>query len=56
MTLQQSKVDAEQLAVRDEIARKQLASYEDSMQARLAVQQSEVDQARAAHAAEAAPA
>src|SRR3989442_268128 len=47
LALRQSKVDAEQLAIRDEIAKQQLASYEDSIKARLAVQQSEVDQARA---------
>src|SRR5438876_6195932 len=47
LVLRQSKVDAEQLAIRDEIAKQQLASYEDSVQARLAVQRSEVDQARA---------
>jgi HlyD family secretion protein len=47
LVLRQSKVDVEQLAIRDEIATQQLASYEDSTKARLAVQQSEVDQARA---------
>ena len=47
LMLRQSKVDAEQLAIRDEIAKQQLASYEDSIKARLAVQRSEVDQARA---------
>jgi HlyD family secretion protein len=47
LTLRQSQVDVEQLAIRDEIAKQQLASYEDSIKARLAVQQSEVDQARA---------
>ncbi len=47
LILRQSKVDAEQLAVRHDIAQKQLASASDSMKARLAVQQSEVDQARA---------
>src|SRR3989441_5141095 len=47
LVLRQSKVDAEQLAIRDEIAKQQLASYEDSIKARLAVQRSEVDQARA---------
>src|SRR3984893_6357701 len=47
LALRQSKVDAEQLATRHEIAQQQLASYEHSTKARLAVQQSEVDQARA---------
>jgi HlyD family secretion protein len=48
MTLKQSQLDADQLAARYTIAKKQLASYAESTQARLAVQQSEVDQARAA--------
>jgi HlyD family secretion protein len=47
LALRQSKMDAEQLAVRDEIARQQLASYEESIKARVAVQQSQLDQARA---------
>jgi HlyD family secretion protein len=47
LALRQSKVDAEQLAVRHEIANQQLASYEASIKARLAVQQSALDQARA---------
>ena len=47
LMLRQSKVDAEQLAVRNEIAKQQLASSEESMQARLAVQQSDLDQIRA---------
>jgi len=47
ITLKQSKLDSVQLAARYEIAGKQLASHAESMQARLAVQQSEVDQARA---------
>jgi HlyD family secretion protein len=47
LALRQSKMDAEQLAVRDEIARQQLASYEELIAARLAVQQSQLDQARA---------
>src|SRR5947207_7593659 len=47
LALRQSKMDAEQLVVRDDIARQQLASYEESIAARLAVQQSQVDQARA---------
>jgi HlyD family secretion protein len=45
--VRQSKVDADQLAIRNGIAKKQLASAAESMQARLAVQQSDVDQARA---------
>jgi HlyD family secretion protein len=47
ITARQAKVDAEQLAIRDDIAKQQLASYEASIQARLAVQQADVDQARA---------
>jgi HlyD family secretion protein len=47
LVLRQSKVDAEQLAVRNEIAKQQLASSEESMRARLAVQQSDLDQVRA---------
>jgi HlyD family secretion protein len=47
ITLKQSKLDADQLAARYEIAGKQLASHADSRLSRLAVQQSEVDQARA---------
>jgi HlyD family secretion protein len=46
LALRQSKVDAEQLAIRDDIAHQQLASYEQSIKARVAVQQSELDQAR----------
>jgi HlyD family secretion protein len=48
MILKQSRLDAEQLSSRYAIAKKQLASYSESIQARLAVQQSEVEQARAA--------
>jgi HlyD family secretion protein len=40
-------MDADQLGIRDEISEQQLASYEESSKARLAVQQSQVDQARA---------
>jgi HlyD family secretion protein len=47
LTLRQSKTDADQLAIRDQIARDQLATFQDSSDARLAVQQSAVDQARA---------
>jgi HlyD family secretion protein len=47
LVLMQSQVDVEQLAVRDDIATQQLAGYEESMKARLAVQQSDLDQARA---------
>jgi HlyD family secretion protein len=47
LALRQSKMDADQLAIRDDIAQQQLASYEESIKARLAVQQSQVDQARA---------
>jgi HlyD family secretion protein len=48
MILKQSRLDADQLSSRYEIAKKQLASYSESIQARVAVQQSEVEQARAA--------
>ena len=47
ITLRQSQLDAEQLKARYAIAQKQLASFAESTEARLAVQQSEVDQARA---------
>jgi HlyD family secretion protein len=47
LVLRQSKVDADQLALRNELAKQQLASTEESMRARLAVQQSDLDQARA---------
>src|SRR6266508_4571038 len=47
LVLRQSKVDADSLAVRDQIAKDQLASKADSTRAQLAVQQSLVDQARA---------
>jgi len=47
MTLKQAKLDADQLSARLVIAQKQLASHAESMQARLAVQNSEVDQTRA---------
>src|SRR5262249_49925403 len=47
LVLQQSKTDADSLAVRTQIAKEQLASKADSTRAQLAVQQSLVDQARA---------
>jgi HlyD family secretion protein len=47
LVLRQSKVDAESLGVRNQIAQDQLASKADSTRAQLAVQQSAVDQARA---------
>ncbi|PYR26343.1 MAG: RND transporter [Acidobacteria bacterium] len=47
LVLRQSQVDVEQLGIRDDIAKQQLAGYEESMKARLAVQQSDLDQARA---------
>jgi HlyD family secretion protein len=47
LVLRQSQVDSEQLAQSAEIARQQLDSNAESMKARLAVQQSDVDQARA---------
>lgn len=43
----QSRLDADQLTIRYDIAKKQLDSNGESMPARLAVQQSDVDQARA---------
>jgi HlyD family secretion protein len=48
MILKQSRLEADQLSSRYAIAKKQLDSYSESIQARLAVQQSEVEQARAA--------
>jgi HlyD family secretion protein len=47
MTLKQATLDADQLSARYAIARKQLASHAETMQSRLAVQMSEVDQTRA---------
>jgi HlyD family secretion protein len=47
LELKQARVDAEQLKVRSQIAKEQLASKADSTAAQLAVQQSAVDQARA---------
>jgi len=47
LVLQQSKTDADSLAVRTQIAKEQLASKAESTRAQLAVQQSLVDQARA---------
>jgi len=47
LVLQQSKTDADSLAVRSQIAKEQLASKAESTRAQLAVQQSLVDQARA---------
>src|SRR5207247_1745104 len=47
LELKQAKVDAEQLSVRSQIAKEQLASKAASTAAQLAVQQSAVDQARA---------
>jgi HlyD family secretion protein len=47
LELKQAQVDAEQLSVRTQIAKEQLASKADSTAAQLAVQQSAVDQARA---------
>jgi HlyD family secretion protein len=48
LVVKQSKLDADQLASRYAIAKKQLASFSESIQARLAVQQSEVEQSAAA--------
>ena len=47
LVLKQSKVDADQLGVRNEISKQQLATNEETMKARLAVQESDVDQQRA---------
>jgi HlyD family secretion protein len=47
LVLKQSQVDAAQLAMQDKIAQQQLETYEESMKARLAVQESDVDQQRA---------
>jgi HlyD family secretion protein len=47
LELKQAKVDAEQLTVRTEIAKQQMASAEESTRTRLAVQQSDLDAARA---------
>jgi HlyD family secretion protein len=47
LELKQARVDAEQLKVRSQIAKEQLASKSDSTTAQMAVQQSAVDQARA---------
>jgi HlyD family secretion protein len=47
LVLQQSKVDADSLGVRNQIAKDQLAGKAESTRAQLAVQQSLVDQARA---------
>src|SRR6476646_6968294 len=47
LILRQSKLDADQLAVRRDIAQEQLASRAEASRAQLAVQQSAVDQARA---------
>lgn len=47
LVLRQSQVDADQLAVRNQIAHEQLVGKADSTRAQLAVQQSLVDQARA---------
>ena len=47
LLLKQSRVDAEQLAVRNRIAEQQLAHIAQSKEARVAERQSQVDQARA---------
>jgi HlyD family secretion protein len=47
LVLKQSNIEADQLGVRNQIAKNQLESKADSMRAQLAVQQSLVDQARA---------
>jgi HlyD family secretion protein len=47
LVLKQSKVDAEQLAVRNQIAKQQLSTSQETAQARIAVQQSDVDQQKA---------
>ncbi len=47
LELKQAQVDAEQLAIRNDIAKQQLASAAESTAAKLAVQQSDLDQVRA---------
>ena len=47
LALKQSKLDAEQLAIRREIAQEQLASRAEASRAQIAVQQSALDQTRA---------
>jgi len=47
LVLKQSQVDAEQLGVRNQIAKEQLASKAESTRAQIAVAQSAVDQAKA---------
>jgi HlyD family secretion protein len=47
LVLRQSKLDAEQLATRRDIAQEQLATRAEASRAQVAVQQSNVDQARA---------
>jgi HlyD family secretion protein len=47
LDLKQAQVDAEQLAIRNDIAKQQVASTVESMRARLAVQQSDLEQASA---------
>jgi HlyD family secretion protein len=47
LILRQSKMDAEQLEIRNDIAKQQVATSAESMRARLAVQQSDLDQVRA---------
>jgi HlyD family secretion protein len=47
LTLRQSKTDVEQLEIRNDIAKQQVATSAESTRARLAVQQSDLDQARA---------
>ena len=47
LILRQSKTDAEQLEIRQDIANQQVATSAESIRARLAVQQSDLDQARA---------
>jgi HlyD family secretion protein len=47
LVLRQSKLDAEQLAIRRGIAQEQLATRAEASRAQIAVQQSSVDQARA---------
>src|SRR5262245_66647733 len=47
LVLRQSKLDADQLAVRRDIAQEQLATRTEATRAQIAVAQSSVDQARA---------
>ncbi len=47
LTLRQSEADADQLTIRNDIAKQQLAAYQESIDAQLAAEHAVVDQARA---------